>query len=278
MISVLKAGLYTTIQDHGRFFGAHLGFPISGPMDRLSAELANLTIDNNINDALLECTFTGPTLKFHSPTLIAINGAPVQIFINKVKKDRGGCIKIMTNDILSFGKLEIGCRFYIAIKGGIQSDEIYGSRSTCLTAGIHRPLKRDDQLSYISFSESLRSSISMTRTIGNTILDVSLGPEYSILSEGMQKQVFDTTYMVLPQSNRMATRVSHSLDLSHQHSMLSSGVLPGTIQLTPSGDIICLMRDTQTTGGYPRILQLTEEAICDLAQLMPNEKFTFRLV
>ena len=35
--------------------------------------------------------------------------------------------------------------------------------------------------------------------------------------------------------------------------MLSSAVIPGTIQVPPSGQPIILMGDAQTTGGYPRI-------------------------
>lgn len=60
-------------------------------------------------------------------------------------------------------------------------------------------------------------------------------------------------------------------------SILSSGVLPGTVQLTPSGELIILMRDCQVTGGYPRILQLTEEAINRLAQKTTNDLVNFRI-
>ena len=76
----------------------------------------------------------------------------------------------------------------------------------------------------------------------------------------------------------MAYRVKHPINLSHNKSILSSGTLPGTVQLTPSGELIFLMKDAQTTGGYPRILQLTDESISDLAQLSPNEKFTIQLI
>lgn len=278
MLTFLKAGIYTTVQDAGRFSGAHLGIPISGPMDAQSAKLANLTLENSENDALLECTFEGPTIKFHEPTFIAIKGAAITVYLNDKIIDHSGAIQVIAEDTLSFGRVEKGCRFYIAVKGGIQSDVVFGSRSTCLTAGILKPMAKGDQLNYKPYSEVSVTSFSLNRIVGNSILNVSKGPEFSILNAAQKNQLLAGNYTILPSSNRMAYRVKHSIDLAHSYSMLSSGTLPGTVQLTPSGDVICLMRDTQTTGGYLRILQLTEEAICDLAQLAPNEIFKLKLI
>jgi allophanate hydrolase subunit 2 len=60
--------------------------------------------------------------------------------------------------------------------------------------------------------------------------------------------------------------------------MLTSGTLPGTIQLTPAGRLIILMKDGQTTGGYPRVLQLSEASICTLAQKKSGDKLLFKLL
>ena len=58
---------------------------------------------------------------------------------------------------------------------------------------------------------------------------------------------------------------------------ITSLVMQGTVQLTPSGKIIILMRDNQTCGGYPRILQLTENAINRLSQKHMNNNISFEL-
>ena len=63
----------------------------------------------------------------------------------------------------------------------------------------------------------------------------------------------------------------------HDFSLITSPVLPGTIQLLPSGRIIILMRDAQTTGGYPRIFQLSEFAISILSQKKAGEKLRLKL-
>ncbi len=277
MLTLLKAGLYTTVQDNGRFLGAHLGIPSSGAMDRQSAEIANLILGNNKNDALLECTFIGPSIEFHAPTLISIVGAEIPAFLNDIKLNPSKNIQIDNGDILTFGKIEKGSRFYIGVKGGILSEVVYNSRSTCITGGILKQLKNGDQLPYLPYSATKTSSVSIKRVLGNNILNVFKGPEFSILSSDLQKSLIGSSYTILPDSNRMAFRVKHPLELSHSHSIISSATMPGTVQLTTSGELIILMRDTQTTGGYPRILQLSEEAINDLSQLMPSEEFTLKL-
>jgi len=60
--------------------------------------------------------------------------------------------------------------------------------------------------------------------------------------------------------------------------IITSLVMPGTVQLTPSGKLIVLMRDCQTTGGYPRILQLSDNSINTLAQKMTGQKITLQLL
>jgi allophanate hydrolase subunit 2 len=61
-------------------------------------------------------------------------------------------------------------------------------------------------------------------------------------------------------------------------SMHTSGVLPGTVQLTPGGQIIILMNEGQTTGGYPRIFQLTDKAKALLSQCAQGQKIKFKIL
>jgi len=159
LITLLKAGIYTTVQDRGRFMGAHLGIPVSGAMDRKSADLANLMLGNNKNDALLECTFIGPTIAFHKPTLISIVGAQIPAFLNEELLDTTRAIHIQEEDQLTFGKMEKGSRFYIGVKGGVLSESVYHSRSTCTTAGILHQLKNGDQLPFMPYSSVQNASM-----------------------------------------------------------------------------------------------------------------------
>ena len=72
-------------------------------------------------------------------------------------------------------------------------------------------------------------------------------------------------------NNRMAYNLEEKLQVDIK-TIISSPVLPGSVQLTPSGKIIILHRDCQTTGGYPRILQLDTNSLNNLSQLKSNDK------
>jgi len=75
----------------------------------------------------------------------------------------------------------------------------------------------------------------------------------------------------------MGYRLKEEL-IKHSISIITSPVLPGTVQVMPSGKLIILMKDAQTTGGYPRVFQLTEKSIAILAQKKAGDKINFRLI
>jgi allophanate hydrolase subunit 2 len=70
----------------------------------------------------------------------------------------------------------------------------------------------------------------------------------------------------------LAEKVEHQIPYKW-----TAPVLPGTVQCTPDGTLIILMRDAQTTGGYPRILQVSDEGLNILGQKSTNECFQFQL-
>ena len=72
----------------------------------------------------------------------------------------------------------------------------------------------------------------------------------------------------------MGYRLEEKVD-NNLEPIITSAVLPGTVQLTPSGKLIVLMRDAQVTGGYPRVLQLCEFAMIVLSQKTTGEHVQF---
>jgi antagonist of KipI len=60
--------------------------------------------------------------------------------------------------------------------------------------------------------------------------------------------------------------------------LVSSAVSFGTFQLLPDGQAIVLMADHQTSGGYPRLANVTALDLPLLAQLGPGDKVAFHLV
>ena len=110
----------------------------------------------------------------------------------------------------------------------------------------------------------------------SSFLNVFSGPEFSILKKDSLHNLFNKEFTI-GINNRMAYNLIEQIQTKSK-SIISSPVLPGTVQLTPSGNIIILHRDCQTTGGYSRILQLNEKSLNNLSQLKNFDKIKFKLI
>lgn len=281
MIEVLKAGLFDSIQDLGRVGTQQFGVPLSGAMDQFSAKLANAILANEDEAAILEFTLLGPTLKFCNETAICLTGLECQAKINQEPIENNRYILIKKGDVLSFGKRELGCRGYLAVLCGFQSENVMKSQSFYKTITTQERLKKGDVLKISTVPVKAKISNAIVKTpkahFETAYLDVFRGVEFASLSEEQQQHLFSTTFTISKDSNRMAYQLQEGLP-NDLNAILTSAVLPGTIQLTPSGQLMILMRDCQTTGGYPRILQLSEMAINQLAQKMAGDRFRFKIL
>ncbi len=279
MIKVLSPGLFSTIQDMGRFGYRDKGVPVSGAMDAASAQLANMLLGNSNNDAVMEITMKGPRLRFNCNTCIVITGALLNPSINNVPVSNNKVYDIQKGDTLGFGKLESGLRTYLAVKNGFKTSVVMNSRSQYESITGISSIRKGDIMEIDDFPYSkMRTSNTAIRVkwMQNEILQVLRGPEYDLLSDKQKNELNETIFTVANENNRMACQLNGELS-PHSHSIYTSATLPGTVQLTPSGKLIVLMKDAQTTGGYPRILQLTEEAICILAQKSTGENVRFSI-
>jgi biotin-dependent carboxylase-like uncharacterized protein len=278
MIELLKAGLYDSIQDLGRFSLQQFGVPFSGAMDQYSAKLGNLILGNHHDAAVLEWTLLGPNLKCHSNALICVTGAICDLKINKHAVKQNMALRIQAGDTLTFGAAQKGCRGYLAVLGGFQTELVMGSRSQYanitaefrLKKGTRLPIK-EQTLPKLLQKASVKTP---TAHFDTKLIEVFKGPEYDALSETQQRALTSKTFTVSKDSNRMAYQFNERFE-NELEPIITSLVLPGSVQLTPSGQLVILMRDCQTTGGYPRVLQLSEQAIDRLAQKNFGAEFRF---
>ena len=280
MIRVLISGFYTTIQDAGRTSNRLFGVPVSGVMDTYSSEFANALLGNDSSCAVLEITMTGPKLQFTAPTQIALSGASMNPMVNGQRVTNNKRITILPNDILSFGRLERGLRCYLAIKNGLQTEVILGSRSMYTGITSDKIIQKGDAIKYKPYEETSNCAHASVKYSFKTLeaheLTVFKGSEYDTLNEKQKTILLKTEYEVSKYNNRMAYQLLPQIKNSIK-GIITAPVLPGTVQLTPAGHLIVLMRDCQTTGGYPRILQLSQDAINSLSQKRQGDNFTFSL-
>lgn len=281
MVKVLKVGLYGAVQDAGRNGFASIGVPISGVMDRYSFTIANSIVGNSLQEAVLEVVFGGMKLQFLEDTYICISGGDFSPKINGVAVTLNSRISIVKGAILSFGKVNYGVRCYIAVKGGFLTKKVMGSSSYYQNITESYRIKKNDILpigSVNHFIKRTNASVKIAQShFTNQELMCYLGPEFYLLNDTQKKKLFQQTFSISKDNNRMGYRLNETIK-NTLVSILTSAVLPGTVQLTPSGKLIVLMRDSQVTGGYPRVLQLTERAINILSQKTTNDSFKFNKI
>lgn len=101
---------------------------------------------------------------------------------------------------------------------------------------------------------------------------VTQGPEFNYL----QEDFFQDAYTISTRSDMSGLRLEQDLQ-AQSYDIITSAVTDGTIQLTKDGPIV-LMRHRQSTGGYPRILNVIEADMDRLAQYPHGARLSFKLV
>lgn len=282
----LKAGLQTTIQDLGRLGVQDLGIPISGAMDKASAKLANRLVGNSANSPLLEITLIGPKIQFEGQCQIAITGANLSAEYNGKPLAQFQTININHGDIVSFGKPILGCRAYLAVNGRWEIKSWLGSYSASANNTAQTTpesiIIKDKILEIIGGKEQLVSTIPEGERPNLSIdapIKVYPGPEFEAFSAVEKQSFFEDEFTIGQDSNRMGYRLKEALKgYTKKEEIISSGVMPGTIQVTNSGQPIVLMADAQTTGGYPRMANVASQDLDRFAQFKPGDKVRFECI
>tara|TARA_B100001057_G_scaffold478306_1_gene548568 strand:+ start:166 stop:1002 length:837 start_codon:yes stop_codon:yes gene_type:complete len=276
MIKVIQTGLFTTIQDGGRYGYRNIGIPTSGFMDQENAWAANKIVDNDREECLLEITLTGPTLIFNGNYVISITGGDFNPLINELPVKMYQPINVKLGDTLKINNTKNGARCYLAISGGIDVKSIFGSKSFYSNISESYYLRKGEEIKISHNSKSKILKKNKLKFKLNKSMNVFKGPEFDLLNTKVKKMLFKNEFTIRTNS-RMAYNLEEKVQIEVK-SIISTPVMPGTVQLTPSGKIIILHRDCQTTGGYPRILQLSKSSLNHLSQIKSNEKIKFSLI
>jgi len=279
--TILKTGPGTSIQDQGRIGFGQYGIPISGVMDTISMKWVNHLLKNLENEAVLEICQPGFKIKFESPTVICIAGAKSTISMNGQIASSEGLISIDFGDILEIGALSIGSRIFIGIKYGIRIPKTLNSKSSYLGITEIAMLKKGDQIGYYLEQKPLalsRAKVKFQRDwMESKVVEAYAGPEWKQLKQETKSLILNTNFTLSTQQNRMAFQLEELIH-NELRELATAPVYPGTIQLTSGGKMIVLMKDAQVTGGYPRVLQLPENSISQLAQKRPKDIITFKII
>ncbi len=274
-----KAGLQSSIQDMGRYGYRKYGVPLSGSMDQNSAIRANLIVGNEPGAPVVEITVVGPQIEFTSDATIALVGADLTPKLDKKPISLNTRVNVLKGQVLEFGKCKYGIRAYLSIAATLQSEKVMNSFSQYSGITSDHQLRNGDQVGYMNgkLMSEASSAIKIDKKYFNTKkLEVFPGPEFNLLGKDQLKSVFDQDWTIGP-NNRMGYQLNNKLMPGHTREIITTQTIPGTIQLTPAGKLLALMRDAQVTGGYPRILQLSELSINQLAQKTERSIVRFKI-
>lgn len=289
-VRVIRPGILSTLQDGGRFGYRAQGIGPAGAMDEVAHQLANTLVGNPAGLTVLEFFQPAPELLFETDALIAATGPGCRLFLANSLVPSWHPVRIAAGTVVRLEQSSGGAG-YLAVHGGWAADTWLGSCSTSLTVGLGgyhgRSLRKEDRLEIArnyrlggEGSEVLRWSVpgkelALVYDQERHILCLP-GPESRHLNPSLLDQFTSQAFQVGRDSNRMGYRLSGSPLIGDDAiSMISSPVAFGTVQLLPGGQVIVLMADHQTTGGYPRLACLVRSEWPRFVQLSDGRPFYF---
>ena len=259
-------------------------------MDFFSLRVGNLLVGNAEDEACLEITVMGPRAMALIDTAVAITGADLQPRINEKPLEMWRSHVLKKGEVLSFKGLRSGCRAYLAVGGGINVTTIMDSKSTNLAAGFGglegRPLRVRDILFTNSPHLHLKTEglalaqKSIPVYPADWTLRVIFGPQDDHFPPKARGIFLGSPFKVTPQSDRTGIRLAGphiEAKRGLKGSIISEGVVPGTIQIPGDAQPIIILGET-VTGGYRKIATVISADLSLLGQLKPGDRVSFSRV
>ena len=282
-IEFLRSGSLSTIQDLRRNNSRVYGIPRSGPMDHRSHMLSNWLLGKDMRSETIEMTLIGPKIKFNFNTNISLCGANSECFINNKKIDMNRTLIIKEGDVLDIKKIKEGNWIYLSISAEIVGDKYFDSLSTYERSEIGGikgfSIRNGDKINFLPSLNVDKKKIpkDIIHDFDEKIIRVIKGPEYHLFND--INYFTENEFKVSPTSDRMGIRLEIvGNNRKFQINVESSPVVEGTIQVPPDGNPIVLMRDCQTTGGYPSIGIISSVDISKISQIRTNKRVKFRFI
>lgn len=301
-VIVRQPGMLTTIQDFGWRNRLHLSLSRGGAMDSDALATANQLVGNPLDACGLEFTGVGPTLFFEESLCIAWTGGVMSAVMTRTGQSQPVVlsshrpIAIPAGATVRWGAASAGFRCWLAVTGGFKVTTRLGSCSSHLAAAIGAgPVVREQRIAVnppnataaalraaLSERESDATTWSVATTVPHSwpIIEVAAlaGRHFNQLSEEDQRRLLDQGWAVSSSSNRQGVSLKGERLTTTLPNILSEPVREGTVQLPPSGLPIVLLAEHQSTGGYPRVLEVLSTEREVLAQAGPSARIVFRLV
>ena len=303
-VEVMEAGTYTTVQDYpGRVGYWDIGVPPSGPMDDWAFRLANRIVGNAPHAAGIETTVLGPTLRFHTDTVVALTGAPTDATLDDKPVAFWQPIVVQAGQTLKIGKAASGCRSYLAVRNGLDLPVYLGSRATFALGqfGGHagRTLRPGDVLPIAD--PALPATADLAPLYAPAALPPQLVPQYGrtwdigvlygphgapdFFKPESIETFFASEWEVHYNSNRLGIRLNGPKPQWTRSDGGEAGLHPSNVHdceyaigsINFTGDMpVILTRDGPSLGGFVCAATIAKGELWKVGQVKPGDKIRFR--
>ncbi|AUN32779.1 urea carboxylase [Niveispirillum cyanobacteriorum] len=291
-VEVLSPGAQTSVQDWpGRLGYWDVGVPPSGPMDDKSFRLANRLLGNAEGTAALECTLTGPSLRFNADATIALTGAVMAATLDGAPVSHGTPVAIKAGQTLALGRIQgAGQRTYLAVAGGFDAPTYLGSKATFALGrfGGHATgcLKAGDTLALAGMPVGPAEMPALPVLSNDWYLSVHYGPHGApdFFQEDDIADLFAATYEVHFNSARTGVRLIGPRPKWARADGGEAGLHPSNIHdnayaigaVDFTGDMpIILGPDGPSLGGFVCPVVVAKDDLWKVGQLRPGDKVRF---
>ncbi|MFC7384250.1 5-oxoprolinase subunit C family protein [Sphaerisporangium rhizosphaerae] len=287
-LEVLATGPLTTVQDLGRPGRGDLGVGRSGAADRAALRLANRLLANPEGAAALEVTLGGLQVRAHGDLTIALSGAPCPATVTDAAGRARGAghqavERLPDGATLRLGVPGRGLRTYLAVRGGLDVPEVLGSRATDIMAGVGPDRPARGSALPVGPPPERFPIVDLAPVTplyaGEPVLSVLPGPRDDWFAPGALQALCAEPYEVTVDSNRVGMRLrGPRLERVREGELPPEGMVPGALQVPPSGQPTLFLADHPVTGGYPVIAVVRTSDVDRAAQVRPGQRVRFRLV
>ncbi|WP_265522545.1 urea carboxylase [Oerskovia flava] len=296
-IDVLTPGVMTTVQDWpGRLGHWDVGISPSGPMDDLSFRAGNRALGNSEGAPGLECTLTGPRLRFSHDTLVCVTGAPAPVTLDGTPVPQWEPVAVAAGSVLDVGAPhDTGLRTYVLVRGGLDVPSYLGSASTFTLGGFGGYTGRALALGDVLVPGAVPDDAPRPAPVPDAARP-ALGHDWELaVQEGPQPapsyftredmaQLYATTWGVQSHANRTGIRLTGPAPTWARPDGGDAGLHPSNLHDNPysvgalnvSGDTpILLGPDGPSLGGFACPLTVVAGSRWKLGQIRPGDTVRF---
>lgn len=280
-------GFDVVVQDLGRSGVERLSLNRGGASDTFSFRAANILVGNQENTPALELTGSGMTIEARQEVVAAVTGAECLLLVDgEIAVPSWSPIRIPAGSRLEVSAPVRGFRIYLAFRGGVQADRMYGSvapvipghdTGTVLSSGAEIELGAAAGAGSVpeAVPAQLRRQASELVLPPDRTLEVLAGIDEHMF-EGIER-LYAEEYTVNPRSNAVGTRLNGASPVRTDYTEILSRSLPyGGIEIPSEGEVIVLLRSRFMTAGYPVPGVVSSASLDRAGQLAPGETARFR--